>query len=119
MSSEIYIKSNKTIDGRGQNIIIAGRGFILGRWHAVGNTTDNVIIENISIKNITGNAAILIAKDAFNIWVDHVTFHNPVDENLYVGSDGSDSYSGAPPHAITLAWLISSKGRGRGLRSRW
>ena len=104
LTTEIYIKSDKTIDGRGQNIVISGRGFILGRWHAIGNTTNNVIIHNISIKNIN-NDGISIAEDAFNIWIDHVTFKNAADENLHIGSDGSDGgYNGAAPRAITLSW---------------
>jgi len=104
LQSEIHVKSNKTIDGRGRNVVIANRGFILGRWHAIGNTTTNVIIENISIKNVNGNAMIMITEDASNIWVDHCTLQNAVDEIIYVGSDGSDSYNGAPPKAITLSW---------------
>jgi pectate lyase len=103
LQSEIRVKSNKTIDGRGQNIVIANRGFILGRWHAVGNTTDNVIIHNISIKNVA-NDGISIAEDASNIWVDHVTFDTPGDESVHIGSDGGDGYNGAPPRAITLSW---------------
>ena len=104
LQSEIYVKSNKTIDGRGQNITISNRGFMIGKW-VIGNTTNSVIIHNISIKNVHGNAMVNIAEDASNIWVDHVTFQTQDDESVYVGSVGGDGYNGAPPHSVTLSWL--------------
>jgi pectate lyase len=112
LSSAIYVKSDKTIDGRGQNIVIASNGFILGRWHKVGNTTNNVIIHNLAIKDTVANGGIMITEDASNIWVDHVSFENRVDEAFYIGSDGGDGYSGAPPHSITLSWNRCITGTG-------
>src|SRR5262245_295910 len=49
LSSEIRIKSNKTIDGRGANITVSGRGFFVGGTVPA----QNVIIHNIKIDNVS------------------------------------------------------------------
>jgi pectate lyase len=46
---------------------------------------------------------IIIAEQASNIWIDHNTFQNSVDEILYVGS-GSRFKTGVPPRNVTISW---------------
>lgn len=102
LQSEIYIKSYKTIDGRGQNIIIANRGFIIGTWNTDTGPVSDVIVHNISMKNINGSGMIRVGQNASNVWIDHNTFQNAADEILYAGS-GSPWVRPAP-HNITISW---------------
>jgi pectate lyase len=103
LTSNIYVKSDKTIDGRGQNIVVSGHGFILGWKNGVGVASDNIIFHNITIKNITADDGISINEDASNVWIDHCTFESAADEMIHVGSS-TDTHSGAPPYGVTISW---------------
>ncbi len=112
LKTEILVKSNKTIDGRGQNITITNRGFEFGSWTKRPNIVSNVIIHNITMRDSEGNGMIMLTEDSSNIWIDHVTFGNAIDERLYIGSNGSDGgYRGMPPHGITVSWIHCSAER--------
>jgi len=92
LGSDIHITNgNKTIDGRGQNITISGKGLVV-------NGAKNVIIHNIKIANVTagGNGdGIQITNGAQNVWVDHVTISSAPDEKLSIVRASTD---------ITLSW---------------
>jgi pectate lyase len=113
LQSPIFITSNKTVDGRGQDIHITRLGFEFGAWsRRFLSTTTNVIIENLTMHDTVSRPPpddagqfILIAEDASYIWVDHVTFYNPIDETIYIGSNGTTGgYVGTPPQHITISW---------------
>ncbi len=72
LSTDIRVKSNKTIDGRGHNITINRYGLIL--YGSTSKPLENVIITNVTIKDGASNSvdAISIAR-ANKIWIDHVT----------------------------------------------
>lgn len=119
LQSVIHIKSDKTIDGRGQNIVIANNGLTIGTWTDLDTgPVSNVIIENISMKNNHSNGMIIIAENASNVWIDHNTFQNAIDEILYVGS--GSGFHRPPPSGVTISWnffLATTPGQGWGDKS--
>ena len=103
LNSVMHIKSNKTIDGRGANIVISNAGFVIGTWSYFDNgLVDNVIIHNISMEDNYSNGMIIVGEGASNVWIDHCTFHDAVDEIVYVGS--GTSYRRAAPYGVTISW---------------
>jgi pectate lyase len=90
----IDIKSDKTIDGRGQRVVIRGRGFEIGESD---EHISNVIIENIIFENglPNGKDAITIRMGAENIWIDHCSFSNFDDGLIDVIQESTD---------ITISW---------------
>ena len=97
-------QSNKTIDGRGADITIENAGIIIG-WRGSPNPTmvSNFIIHNIKFKNETGGRMIAVGAGASNVWIDHNTFQNAVDEILNIASAGFPTPSFAP-QGITVSW---------------
>lgn len=72
LSTPIDVASNTTIDGRGADVTVSGRGLYL-----VDRT--NVIITNITLADIAGSNqdAIQIRRmGSKDVWVDHVTVRN-------------------------------------------
>ena len=104
LQSVVHVTSHKTIDGRGQNIIVSNRGFTIGTWTDGGShsTVTNVIIHNIQMKSNRSNGMIIIAEDASNVWIDHNTFQDAVDEIIYVGS--GSGFNHPAPYNITISW---------------
>src|SRR5689334_20921069 len=104
LQSVVHVTSNKTIDGRGQDITVSNRGFTIGTWTDGGShsTVSNVIIHNIKMKSNNSNGMIIIAEDASNIWIDHNTFRDAIDEIIYVGS--GSGFNHPAPYGITISW---------------
>lgn len=107
LTSPLFVSSNKTIDGRDNNITIAGYGL---RLHGV----DNVIIHNVEFRggvgsigdNSLNNDAIQIWRGSSNIWIDHVSASNWPDELVDVSHASTD---------ITMSWnRFFHEGSGRG-----
>jgi len=82
LSSKIWVTSNKTIDGRGQDITVRGQG--LDIW-----TETNVIIHNIKIDSAAVDG-IRINRGTTNVWIDHVTLTKATDERIDIGADCND-----------------------------
>jgi pectate lyase len=95
--------SNKTIDGRGADITIENQGFIIG-WIGSPNPSpvSNVIIHNLKFKNEVGGRMIGVGAYASNVWIDHNTFQNAIDEIIFVGCNSTDV--AWAPHGITISW---------------
>ncbi len=105
LATVISITSNKTIDGRGRNVTLATSGIEVGTWdHGVTGPVTNVIIENIKFKNTTSNGQLIIAENASDVWVDHCTFQDAVDEEIYVGSGSSLMGTHIAPLRVTISW---------------
>jgi pectate lyase len=105
LQSVIHIKSNKTIDGRGQNIVISNNGLVIGTWtYQITGPVTNIIIHNISMKNNYSNGMIIIAENASNVWIDHNTFQNAADEIMYVGSGSPLMSNHIAPYGVTISW---------------
>ena len=54
---------------------------------------------------------IIVAENASNVWIDHCTFQNAIDEILYVGSGSTLISTHIAPHGVTISWnhfLIST-----------
>jgi pectate lyase len=118
LQSVIHIKSYKTIDGRGQNIVVANRGITIGTWDTDTGPVSDVIIHNISMKNNYSNGMIIVAENASNVWIDHNTFQNAIDEILYVGS--GSGFHRPPPSGVTISWNFfptTTSGQGWGDKS--
>lgn len=101
LSSKIFIKSNKTIDGRGADITIRNYGL-----RTAGNSTDgwleNVIIHNIKMADTPSTEQMLsINKYSRKIWVDHVSLTGAGDESIFIGNTGTSSPSAT---AVTISW---------------
>jgi len=107
LTNPIFIRSNKTIDGRGADITIAGKGLWCGIWagYVASVATDNVIIENIKFSATNDDVhRVSVCRQGTNIWVDHVSwFVGTVDvECMFTGSGPSGT--GDPPFGITVSW---------------
>jgi len=105
LSTVIGIRSNKTIDGRGQDITISNKGITIGVWDAGSNgPISNVIIHNIKMEDNTSNCMIAVGEDASNVWIDHCTFHDATDEIIYIGSGTANPSNDVAPYGITVSW---------------
>ena len=108
LTSSCQIRSNKTIDGRGANITIAGTGsgaLFIGRWGG-GDTSvrQNVIVHNITLsESFAGGHRLTIAAYAHDVWIDHLTIKtNASDvEGITVSSDSGTSDA---PYNVTVSW---------------
>lgn len=101
LSSKIFIKSNKTIDGRGADITIRNYGL-----RTAGDSTngwlENVIIHNIKMADTPSTEQMLsINKYSRKIWVDHVSFSGAGDESIFIGNTGTSLPSAT---AVTISW---------------
>jgi len=92
LDRHLEVKANKTIDGRGADVTITRRGFVL--------TEPNVIVTNLKFVDFGDPAkkdnpedAILI-DGASNVWIDHCLFMRAADKAIGV-PDGTD---------ITVSW---------------
>jgi pectate lyase len=64
----------------------------------------NVILENLKIRNVTGNSMIGIWEGASNIWLDHLDLQNSTDERISINLN---TYNPQPPTNIVISWLHS------------
>lgn len=74
LTSPLRIKSNKTIDGRGRDIRIAGMGILT-------NESSNLIFENLTFTepsvtaaDTSSRRAVSIHNFTHHVWIDHCTF---------------------------------------------
>ena len=95
LSSPLRIKSDKTIDGRGRNVRIAGMGILT-------QESSNLIFENltftapaITARDTTSRRALSIHNRTHHVWVDHCTF----EEYPLIELDIKRS-----SYAVTLSW---------------
>jgi len=105
LSTSIFVRSNKTIDGRGADITIDSKGLYCGIWVGNGQACDNVIVENIKFASTINDTHVLTCcRQATNIWVDHVTWEVMAAdvEPFYTGS-GASGHTDSPD-SITLSW---------------
>lgn len=95
LSSPLRMKSNKTIDGRGRDVRIAGMGVLT-------NESSNIIFENltftapaVTVSDTTSRRAISIHNRTHHIWIDHCTFEKYplVEVDVKRGS-----------HNVTISW---------------
>lgn len=84
----LYIKSNITVDGNGQDITLTGYGIVLG-------SVSNVIIHNLKIVNPAVDGIEITDATTNNIWIDHCTLVQAGDENLSVVRAATD---------VTVSW---------------
>jgi pectate lyase len=108
LTSALVCRSNKTIDGRGANITIAGTGggaLFIGNF---GSPTpldiSNVIIENITFSEDFASAARLtIGDNAFGVWLDHLTIKTTLAdiEGLRISTSNGTLPA---PYNITVSW---------------
>ena len=91
----LRIKSNKTVDGRGRDIRIAGMGILT-------NESANLIFENltftspaITAQDTSSRRALSIHNRTHHVWVDHCTF----EEYPLIELDIKRS-----SYAVTLSW---------------
>jgi len=94
----LYMKSNKTIDGRGADITIS-RGSL-----RIENDED-IIIHNIKFANMAyidgGNRPFVdISRNSRRIWVDHVAFLGGVNDAIQVGNYTTT----LSPTDVTVSW---------------
>ena len=95
LESDISVKSDKTIDGRGREIIITGHGLSIGNED---EQVSNVIIENIILKDGTGDEAedgIRIKYSVSDVWIDHCSLSNYPDGLIDVTRKSTD---------VTISW---------------
>ncbi|TVU02949.1 hypothetical protein EJB05_51528, partial [Eragrostis curvula] len=85
LSSYIPVSSHKTIDGRGQRVVIAGKGLQLVECH-------DVIICNLVLDGGRGDDtdAIQIKSGSSNIWIDRCTLADYVDGLLDITRQSTD-----------------------------
>lgn len=90
----MYVKSNKSIIGL-SGASVEGASFML-------YTVNNIIIQNLKIKNYVTNAGVQIKDGAHHIWVDHCEFSADRDHGWeYYGKDISVTrYS----DYVTISW---------------
>ncbi|SDJ60461.1 Pectate lyase [Pedobacter sp. ok626] len=90
----MYVKSNKSIIGL-SGASVEGASFML-------YTVNNIIIQNLRIKNYVTNAGVQIKEGSHHIWVDHCEFSADRDHGWeYYGKDISITrYS----DYVTVSW---------------
>lgn len=90
----MYVKSNKSIVGL-SGASVEGASFML-------YTVNNIIIQNLKIKNYVTNAGIQIKEGTHHIWIDHCEFSADRDHGWeYYGKDISITrYS----DYVTVSW---------------
>lgn len=74
LKDELWVRSDKTIDGRGQKIII-NKPMRLYSKADYGYASENVIIENIIFEN-TDKDSITAKYKTKKVWIDHCTFYD-------------------------------------------
>lgn len=97
----IKIESDKTIDGRGVNIVISSIEGKNPQIHLWGVDNHNLIIHNITFSNIgiDKNRAfgLSIGYGASGVWVDHCTFSKIGHESISIGQGATD---------VTVGWCV-------------
>jgi pectate lyase len=90
----VYVRSDKSIIGKGPDATLVGN-------LNLQNTTNNVIIQNLTISDPNSGSGNSDDDDgvtvfgAKRVWVDHCTFHDCADGCLDITADSSD---------VTVSW---------------
>ena len=87
LNSAIRLRSDTTIDGRGQDITIRGYGLQLRR-------IENVVLHNLKFADGTDDA-IMIRDDTERVWVDHVSLSGFGDGLIDITNAATD---------VTVSW---------------
>ena len=107
LSTPIYSGSNKTIDGRGTAMTLAGRGLYIGEAGAFeGEPANNVILHNFTYsESTTGNSRLLIGCNAYNVWFDHLTVNTGTAdcEGIYLSANNVSCPDA--PYNVTVSWI--------------
>jgi pectate lyase len=91
LQSEIRVRPNLTIDGRGHMITLIDHGFAVGR-------VNNVILTHLTIdgRSETLGKGVIIAYGSRDIWVDHLDLSRFNDRLIDVKEGATD---------VTLSWI--------------
>jgi pectate lyase len=96
LASDVPVSSNKTIDGRGAQVVVHDYGLF------ISGPTSNVIVDNLAFTSSltsSDNNAITLSGGASNVWVDHCSFSGYGDGHLH--------FAGGPTD-ITISWCSFS-----------
>lgn len=114
LSSNIQVTSDKTVDGRGADITVAGGGLF------VQSGEGNVIINNIKVRD-TPNDLIRFYDGGSQMWVHHCDLSNGGD-GAFDATDGTSNITVSYTHIFDhdKAMLVGAGGDdGDGLSMRW
>lgn len=89
-ASQIYMGSNKTIDGRGASVSFYNNGFAV--------QSRNIIFMNLNMKGGT-NDGITIKDGAGDVWIDHCSFNGWTDEAIGITTPTASAYTD-----VTISW---------------
>ncbi|RWR76656.1 Pectate lyase/Amb allergen [Cinnamomum micranthum f. kanehirae] len=66
LKEKLWISSNTTIDGRGVNVTIIGKGLVLAR-------VENVILHNLEVVSTGQSDTVHIFDGSHHVWIDHLS----------------------------------------------
>lgn len=69
LHEKLWIGSNTTIDGRGVNVTIIGKGLVLAR-------VENVILHNLEVMCTGQSDTVHIYDGSHHVWIDHLSSHD-------------------------------------------
>jgi pectate lyase len=93
LDSEIVVRADKTVDGRGQRIEIEEGGLLIE-----DPPVSNVVIENVIFgRGESSNDAVTIYGGASLIWIDHCTFGTWADGQVDITEASTD---------VTVSWSL-------------
>lgn len=103
LTSAINVQSNKTLDGRGQQVTIRSpNDYAFRIWNA-----DNVILHNLIFQSALYDAVNINQGGNKKIWLDHLTLTGAGDELIDISTCccGADcNNSGDQVHEVTVSW---------------
>ncbi|XP_058076413.1 putative pectate lyase 21 [Magnolia sinica] len=69
LKEKLWISSNTTIDGRGVNVTIVGKGLVLAR-------VSNVILHNFEVVSTGQSDTVHVFDGSHHVWIDHLSSHD-------------------------------------------